>query len=629
MSGFEIAGIVLGAWPILIEGLKFYAEERGVIKDFCNCQPLVQSIYRQLKREKVTFENSSRCLFNAAAKQSDRPLADVAAMMTSPGDPRWTEVDDTDAEGIFSYKTATLYAEARKDIEQVLEKIQESLDKVPPKPKDKHTTRRQWERLLFTIKQDQLELQLTKAETLNRFLVNLTRENVMSSVPEPARRSARHYNTIREHAIMMAEALQKKLLGKECHCKSKHDASLVLEVRPSHKRTKSCCFHVLFGSEPTPMASLQRRWITWEAEIEALEVMTPSRPAVLSQQPPNSARTPSFIVDAADDDKISNPGADSNDQNAKKKRSFKGFWRSISPHIDAANVRGKSAMKSAAITATVTPISVTPKRKQQVGFEIQEEDNMDVMTKEIENLCATIATTGIEAAWYGVLISREERWQRIRRATKPCCTSKNIKMVSLAQLLSTELWKTKPRSKLGLKLASMVLQLYQTPWLSDDWGKEDIFFIQEEDGTVVTDKPFIRPRIAPRTTAATPFKPKLATINMNVPCLFALGVVLVELHYKKTIDELQKEEPGFVVSNNESPEVSSIRRTLLILRLIEKMEAGDNLEKVLKQCIKGPDGALTDTNKEELRDMVEEKIIVPLENEVLWLHGCSKIEQCI
>lgn len=30
MSGFEIAGITLAAWPILIEGLKFYAEERGV-----------------------------------------------------------------------------------------------------------------------------------------------------------------------------------------------------------------------------------------------------------------------------------------------------------------------------------------------------------------------------------------------------------------------------------------------------------------------------------------------------------------------------------------------------------------------------------------------------------------------
>ena len=66
-----------------------------------------------------------------------------------------------------------------------------------------------------------------------------------------------------------------------------------------------------------------------------------------------------------------------------------------------------------------------------------------------------------------------------------------------------------------------------------------------------------------------------------------------------------------------------------MLRLIEKMDAGANLEKAVKQCIKGPDGALTDLNTEELRDMVEEKIIVPLENEVLWLHACKKIEECM
>lgn len=30
MSGFEVAGVVLGSFPLLIEALKFYAEERGV-----------------------------------------------------------------------------------------------------------------------------------------------------------------------------------------------------------------------------------------------------------------------------------------------------------------------------------------------------------------------------------------------------------------------------------------------------------------------------------------------------------------------------------------------------------------------------------------------------------------------
>lgn len=92
--------------------------------------------------------------------------------------------------------------------------------------------------------------------------------------------------------------------------------------------------------------------------------------------------------------------------------------------------------------------------------------------------------------------------------------------------------------------------------------------------------------------------------------------------YSVTVD-------NYTLTFLKSSEVSSFKRASLIWRLIEKMGAGDNLEKVLKRCIKGLDGAWTDINKEELRDMVEEKIIVPLENEVLWLHGCNKIEQCI
>ena len=100
-----------------------------MIKDFCNCQPLIQSIYRQLKRERVTFENSAKCLINAASKQSDLPLADVAEMMSSPDDSRWA-TDEIESEGIFSQKTAMLYNDTRKDLDEILHKIQRSLDRV-------------------------------------------------------------------------------------------------------------------------------------------------------------------------------------------------------------------------------------------------------------------------------------------------------------------------------------------------------------------------------------------------------------------------------------------------------------------------------------------------------------------
>lgn len=72
-----------------------------------------------------------------------------------------------------------------------------------------------------------------------------------------------------------------------------------------------------------------------------------------------------------------------------------------------------------------------------------------------------------------------------------------------------------------------------------------------------------------------------------------------------------------------------MKKTLLVLQLIEEMDEGANLKNAIKQCINGPDGALTDLNKEELRDMVEEKIVVPLEEQVLWVHRCKKLEDCM
>lgn len=370
----------------------------------------------------------------------------------------------------------------------------------------------------------------------------------MSSVPEPSRRTAKHYNTIREHAMMMAEALQKKLLAEQCHCKAKHSASLVLEVRSNNERAKSCYFHVLFGSEAASAPNIQSKWVTWEAEIHAIEKSVPR--AFLSHQLPGStsATIPSVIIDAAANSKISEPCRGSGDQWAKKKRSIKSILRSRSPRSEISDSRekGGNERKSAAITTTVTPLEASPRRNHNVGFEIPDNEDKGMMAEEIENLCAAIATTQWESGGYGVLTTRGERWQKISRATKPCCRSKNVKMVSLAQILSVGLWDSKPKSKLGLKLASAVLKLYQTAWLGDNWGKEDIFFIQEEDGTIITDKPFIRPQL---TSAAS--HPKPATINMNVPCLFALGVVLLELHYKKTIDELEKEQTDFTASVDE------------------------------------------------------------------------------
>ncbi|TVY82409.1 hypothetical protein LSUE1_G003591 [Lachnellula suecica] len=296
MSGFEVAGVVLGGFPLVIEALKFYAEERGVIKDFFNYQSLIQSLLRQLKREKVTFENSTKCLFYAAIKESDRPVPEVVEMMQSPEDSRWSE-EESQFDGIFSHKIAGFYAETRRDLEHILTKMQISIEKVPSKQPNKHTTRRQWERLMLAVKQDQLEIQLSKAEKLNRFLIDLTRDNVMSSMPSSTNRTSKHYQPIRDHAIRMAEALSRKLLGKTCHCNLCHAANLKLEVRSGGKIIKSHSFDILFTFDSLGSNTLTP-WTSREIEIRALEEAYHVEIPKLSTKSPSVSTTPVTVTAA-------------------------------------------------------------------------------------------------------------------------------------------------------------------------------------------------------------------------------------------------------------------------------------------------------------------------------------------
>jgi hypothetical protein len=62
--------------------------------------------------------------------------------------------------------------------------------------------------------------------------------------------------------------------------------------------------------------------------------------------------------------------------------------------------------------------------------------------------------------------------------------------ISLYNRLTTQSRKSrltrKERLQLALTLASSVLQLHKTPWLSDCWGKNDILFLEGSSGPYVS-----------------------------------------------------------------------------------------------------------------------------------------------
>lgn len=87
MSGFEIAGIVLGAFPLAIEGLKMYEELARSIKIWRHIQREYIQCLHELRYHHRNFESNLRFLLLplVAGKQT------IDALIGSPKGHRWKD----------------------------------------------------------------------------------------------------------------------------------------------------------------------------------------------------------------------------------------------------------------------------------------------------------------------------------------------------------------------------------------------------------------------------------------------------------------------------------------------------------------------------------------------------------
>lgn len=155
------------------------------------------------------------------------------------------------------------------------------------------------------------------------------------------------------------------------------------------------------------------------------------------------------------------------------------------------------------------------------------------------------------------------------------------------------------RLELGVKIASAMMQLHATEWLSETWGTKDIFFLHKpKRGRTTTGEiaqiiepelgmPFVRrmlgssPELYPlQHTEHTPEKPALMEFDKS---LFSLGIVLMELWFEKPLKDLRidQNQPS---SENADYETAQQRIGYLF------GEAGQNYGLAVSHCINGLKG---------------------------------------
>lgn len=121
-TGFEAAGLALAIFPILIEVVKFYANEKNVVKDFVHYQQLLKRIGRDLSCEKVLFRNSCQRFMQDIASHCGIEEDELNEILNDHNHPRWSD-QTFDQVSITSRASVQLYLDIFEDMMEELSKI--------------------------------------------------------------------------------------------------------------------------------------------------------------------------------------------------------------------------------------------------------------------------------------------------------------------------------------------------------------------------------------------------------------------------------------------------------------------------------------------------------------------------
>jgi len=226
------------------------------------------------------------------------------------------------------------------------------------------------------------------------------------------------------------------------------------------------------------------------------------------------------------------------------------------------------------------------KAKKVVKAALNPNPNM----KPIEDLCAAISNlqkpqrdeclsllaTEYAKQKYGVHI-----YPLKERTLNPSACS----ITSLRNVLGDSDFSWRERLHLAIILASSVLQLHKTPWLDDRWSVDEIFFVTREN-EIAYHHPFVSQRFNDlQKQSQKQSVPDVVKMVIKNQALYALGVSLIELHYRKPIRELHKPEDGPL---SDDPLTSFLTEWKTADRLVDRLynDVGRFYGDAVRRCIR-------------------------------------------
>lgn len=175
------------------------------------------------------------------------------------------------------------------------------------------------------------------------------------------------------------------------------------------------------------------------------------------------------------------------------------------------------------------------------------------------------------------------------------------------------------RCTLALTLASAVLQLHDTPWLSNSWNMKDILFIEKNTkATSPRGQPYVSKIFTPTSSEDSAISSPVCFIKNDM--VFALGIALLELSWGKPISSFKTardlDHQGNEVIYTEYSVASRLAQE------IDQREL-QNYADAARRCVNCSfDTRTYDLNDDRFRESFYQGVIVPLQADYNYVvHG--------
>ncbi|KAF2808967.1 uncharacterized protein BDZ99DRAFT_389975 [Mytilinidion resinicola] len=546
MSGLEVAGVLLGGFPLIISGLEHWRDIAKVGGFFWRVRKEYTKCRRDVQFHEILYKRNLKELLLPIVNDAD----EVTRLMGDPGGKDWScNALQERLEGRLQ-ESYGLYMEIIREMNETAEEMKKelSLDKaivqnrlVPPEPKKQRqpsssqpskkpsklaSARSEWDyetfRLKFSFNEPVRNGLFDQLKECNARLEKLLRTSdkvsvLLDTAPANTKQTSALETAFKKawkKSDFLFKALQKAW---QCSCQQYHFANLRLE----HRTLPDICFEVILTFvSPSSQANVPWSW----RELQCGQMIGCSFPY-----------------------KLTKPGP--------------------TPHV---------------LSFTPTSLPTSPRRKR-VAFKTLTLSvpsiELDIVDPSVK-LCKLLRNED-DVNCMGVICHDDETYHLhpFRKRKRPNDGSP----LTLDHVLSNDFGaylSRRQRYSIALLLASSVAQLHSIAWLGNGLKKEDVFFFpcDDDDCSVPYHEPFIRQGFSPHHLTTS--KIEANDCNFN-----SLGILLLELCFGRRLEDhpLRKRHP------TETGETKQAFDLMAALKWSQSVgdEGGDDYASAVGWCFTG------------------------------------------